>query len=85
MWTYNDIYRAIINYINHKFRNSEYILNFGVICISTQQPTAVVKFCLRNVQSNRQHRWKTVIDRETSQELEASVRQTVQTQMPRFN
>ena len=76
MWTYNDIYRAIINYINRELRNSDYTLNFGVVCISNQKPHAIVKFCLRNVQTNKQSRWKTIVEGETSRELELSVSQT---------
>ena len=75
----------LINYISHKLRNSDYTLNFKVVCISTQQPCAIVKFCLRSIQTNKQSRWKTTIEGETSRELELSVGQMVQSQMPRSN
>ena len=38
MWTYTDIYKAIIKYIDTDLRNTDYILNFGVIAIATQSP-----------------------------------------------
>ena len=69
----------------HELRNSDYTLNFGVVCISTQQPCAIVRFCLRNIQTNKQSRWKTIIEGGTNRELELSVIRTVQSQMPRFN
>ena len=46
MWTYNDIYRAIVFYINQDLRDTDYTLNFGVVGIATQSPRAIVKFCL---------------------------------------
>ena len=50
MWTYTDIYKAIIKYIDTDLQNTDYILNFGVVAIATQSPQAPVKFCLMNVQ-----------------------------------
>ena len=38
MWTYTDIYKAIIKYIDNDLRNTDYILNFGVVAIGTQTP-----------------------------------------------
>ena len=38
MWTYNDIYQAIVFYINQDLRNTDYTLNFGVVGITTQTP-----------------------------------------------
>ena len=36
MWTYTDIYKAIIKYIDTDLRN--YVLNFGMVVIATQSP-----------------------------------------------
>ena len=44
MWTYTDIYKAIIKDIDTNLRNTDYILNFGIIVIATQSPQASVKF-----------------------------------------
>ena len=38
MWLYNDIYRAIVFYINQDLRDTDYTLNFEVVGISTQTP-----------------------------------------------
>ena len=60
-------------YINQDLRDTDYTLNFGVVGIATQSPRAIVKFCLQNVQTNRQKWWKAIIVGETTRELEASV------------
>ena len=44
MWTYTDIYKAIIKYIDTDLQNTDYVLNFGVVVIATQSPQASVKF-----------------------------------------
>ena len=54
MWTYTDIYKAIIKYIDTDLRNTDYVLNFGIVAIATQSPRASVKFCLKNIQTNKQ-------------------------------
>ena len=38
MWTYTDIYKAIIKYIDTDLQNTDYVLNFGVVAIATQSP-----------------------------------------------
>ena len=38
MWTYTDIYKAIIKYIDNDLRNTNYVLNFGVVAIGTRAP-----------------------------------------------
>ena len=53
MWTCTDIYKAIIKYIDTDLRNTDYVLNFGVVAIATQSPQASIKFCLKNIQSNK--------------------------------
>ena len=54
MWTYTDIYKASIKYIDTDLCNTNYILNFGVVAIATQSPQASIKFCLKNIQTNKQ-------------------------------
>ena len=65
MWTYTDIYKAIIKYIDTDLRNTDYVLNFGVVVIVTQSPRASVKFCLKNVQTNKQKWWTLLLMGET--------------------
>ena len=43
MWTYTDIYKAIIKYIDTELQNTDYVLNFGVVVIATQSPRATCK------------------------------------------
>ena len=81
MWLYNDIYRAIVFYINQDLRETDYTLNFGVVGISTQTPWAIVQFCLRNMQTNRQRWWKAIVVRETLRELENSVHMSMREQL----
>ena len=54
MWTYTDIYKAIIKYIDTDLCNTDYVLNFGVVAIATQSPQVPIKFCLKNIQTNKQ-------------------------------
>ena len=54
MWTYTDIYKAIIKYTDTDLHNTNYVLNFGVVAIATQSPQASIKFCLKNIQTNKQ-------------------------------
>ena len=84
MWTYTDIYKAIIKYIDTDLQNTNYILNFGVVAIATQTPQASVKFCLKNVQTNKQKRWTLLLIGETILALEANVRAFVAVHIGKF-
>ena len=74
MWTYTDIYKAIIKYIDTDLCNTDYILNFGVVTIATQSPQASVKFCLKNIQTSKQKCWTLILTGETILALEANLR-----------
>ena len=84
MWTYTDIYKAIIKYIDTNLRNTDYILNFGIVAIATQSPQASVKFCLKNIQTNKQKRWTLLLTGETILALEANVRASVAVHLGKF-
>ena len=84
MWTYTDIYKAIIKYIDTDLRNTDYILNFGLEAIATQSPLASVKFCLKNIQTNKQKRWTLLLTGETILALEANVRASVAVHLGKF-
>ena len=73
MWTYTDIFKAIINYIDADLCNTDYILNFGIVAIATQSPRASVKLCLKNIQTNKQKRWTLLLTGETILALEANL------------
>ena len=84
MWTYTDIYKLIVRFIDSNLRNTDYVLNFGVVAIGTQSPRASVKFCLRNIQTNKQKRWTLLLYGETLKELETNVRKAVNMHLSRF-
>ena len=84
MWTYTAIYKAIIKYIDTDLRNTDYVLNFGVVAIATQSPRASVKFCLKNVQTNKQKWWMLLLMGETILALEANVRASVAVHIGKF-
>ena len=77
MWTYTDIYKSIVRFIDSDLRNTDYVLNFGGVAIATQSPRVSVKFCLRNIQTNKQKRWTLLLYGETLKELETNVRNTL--------
>ena len=74
MWTYTDIYKAIIKYIDTDLCNTDYVLNFGVVAIATQSTRVSVKFCLKNIQTNKQKRMTFILTGETILALEANLR-----------
>ena len=84
MWTYTDIYKSIVRFIDADLRNTDYVLNFRIVAIATQSPRASVKFCLRNIQTNKQKRWTLLLYGETLNELEANVRDAVHVHVGRF-
>ena len=78
------IYKAIVKYIDTDLRNTNYVLNFGVVAIATQSPRASVKFCLKNIQTNKQKRWTLLLMGQTILELEANVRASVAVHLGKF-
>ena len=84
MWTYTDIYQAIRKYMETDLRNTDYILNFGIVAIATQSASASVKFCLKNIQTNKQKRWTPLLTGETILALEANVRASVAVHLGKF-
>ena len=77
MWMYDDIYQAIIAYIATDLWESEYTLNFGVVCIATTSPHALIWLKLKNVLTNRQKRWSCLLVSETIKDLENCIRSYV--------
>ena len=84
MWTYTDIYKAIMKYIDTDLQNTDYVLNFGVVAIATQSPQSSVKFCLKDVQMNKQKWWMLLLMGETILALEANVRASVAVHIGKF-
>ena len=84
MYTYTDIHKSIVRFIDSDLRNTDYVLNLGVVAIATQSPRASVKFCLRNIQTNKQKRWTLLFYGETLKELETDARNAVNVHLGRF-
>ena len=84
MWTYTDIYKAIIKYIDSDLHNTYYVLNFGIVAIATQSPRASVKFCLKNIQTNKQKRWTFILAGDTILALEVNLRASMAAHLGTF-
>ena len=84
MWTYTDIYKAIIKYIDTDLHNTDYVLNFGVVPIATQSPRASMKFCLKNIQTNKQKHWTLILTGETFLALEANLQASMAAHLGMF-
>ena len=84
MWTYTDIYKAIIKYIDTDLCNTDYVLNFGVVAIATQSAQVSIKFCLKNIQTNKQKCWALILTGETILALEANLRASMAVHLGTF-
>ena len=73
MWTYDDIYKALITFINQDLTDTDYTLNFGMITLSTHSNQALLKFKLLNVQISHSTRQICVIMGDTIEELTEEV------------
>ena len=81
---YRYIYKAIIKYIDTDLRNTDYILNFGVVAIATLSPQASIKFWLKNIQTNKQKCWTLILTGETILALEANLRASMAVHLGTF-
>ena len=84
MWTYTDIYKAIIKYIDTDLCNTDFVLNFGVVAIANQSTRASVKFCLKNIQTNKQKCWTLILTEETILDLEANLQASMAVHLETF-
>ena len=69
MWEYDDIYWAVATFINQELWDTDFVLNFGVVALSTHSNQALLKFKLLNFQTSRSTCWISVKTRETLEEL----------------
>ena len=53
MWTFTDIYHALVDYVVQDLRDGTYKLNWGVVAIAQSSRRAVVRLTLRNVKNNK--------------------------------
>ena len=57
MWEYDDVYWAIVTFINQELCDMDLTINFGIIALSTHSNQALVKFKLLNLQTNKSSCW----------------------------
>ena len=85
MWEYDDVYQAIVTFINQELCDTNLTLNFGVIALSTHSNQALVKFKLLNLQTNKSSHWISVLTGETIEELSEEVKILVQLKRAELN
>ena len=85
MWEYDDVYQAIVTFINQELCNTDLALNFGIIALSTHSNQALVKFKLLNLQTNKSSHWISVLTGDTIEELSEEVGVLVQLKRAELN
>ena len=53
MWTFTDIYHALVDYVVQDLRDGTYKLNWGVVAFAQNSPRAIVRLTLKNVKNNK--------------------------------
>ena len=72
MWSYTDVYHALVDYVVQDLKHGTYKLNWGIVAIVELTPRIIVQFTLRNVSNNCSKMWTTVSVGETMAQLTAS-------------
>ena len=85
MWKYDDVYQAIVTFINQELHDTELTLNFGVITLSTHSNQVLVKLKLLNLQTNKSACWVSVLTGDTIEELSEEVKILVQLKRVELN
>ena len=52
MWTFTDIYRALVDFVVQDLRDGSFKLNWGIVAIAQSSPRAIIKFTLKIVKNN---------------------------------
>ena len=53
MWTFTNIYCALVDYVVQDLQDGTYKLNWGVVAIAQNSPRAIVRLTLKNVKNNK--------------------------------
>ena len=77
MWSYTDVYRALVNYVVQDLKDGAYQLNWGILAIAELTPRVIVWFTLRNISNNHSKMWTTVLVGETMAQLTVSAHNQV--------
>ena len=78
MWEYDDVYWAIVTFINQELHDTDLVLNFGVVALSTYSNQALLKFKLLNLQTCKSSHWISDLMGKTIEELSGEVKVLVQ-------
>ena len=85
MWTYTDIYKAIIKYIDTDLCNTDYVFKFWNSGHSNSIPSRIrLNFVLKNIQTNKQKRWTLILTGDTILALEANLRASMAVHLGTF-
>ena len=69
MWSYTDVYHALVDYVVHDLKDGTYKLNWGIVAIAELTPRVIVCFTLQNVSNTCSKMWTTVLIGETMDQL----------------
>ena len=78
MWSYTDVYKALVDYVTQDLKDRTFKLNWGIVAIAALTPRVIVCFTLRNVHNNHSKMWTTVLVGETMAHLTAYTRSQVE-------
>ena len=81
MWTYTDIYQALVDYVTQNMKDGTYKLNWGIVTIAAVTPRVIVRFTLKNVCTNRSKMWTTILVGETIAHLTVCAKSQVERYM----
>ena len=72
MWSYTDVYHALVDYIVQDLKDGTYKLNWGIVAIVELTPRVIVQFTLWNVSNNHSKMWTTSLVGATMAQLTVS-------------
>ena len=73
MWSYTDVYRSLVEYVNQDLKDRTFKLNWGIVAIAELMPRVIVHFTPRNVHTNHSKSWTSVLVGETMAQLTISM------------
>ena len=72
MWSYTDVYHALVDYVVQDLKDGTYKLNWRNMAIAELTPRVIFHFTLQNVCNNHSKMWTTVLIGETMAQLMTS-------------
>ena len=74
MWSYTNMYHALVDNVVEDLRDGMFKLNRGIVAIAELMPRDIVHFTLRNLSNNHSKMWTTTLVDETIAHLTACAR-----------